>query len=397
VQQSTDVLIIGGGVVGCSLAYHLSRQGIEVTLLERGRIGGEASGVAAGLFAWLKPMGKFNAYHRLLLASSRYFPALVAELEESTHLCVEYVQTGTLRTIHHEVRIPRLYPWLKACREQGLLVELLDIEEVRRRVPLIAPDTYGAIWFPSEGQVRAASFVAALAEGARLKGAHLYEHQEIVSLQCKGERVRGVTTIKNEILTCERLILATGAWSAHWSSWLHTELPISPQRGQLLALKQPGVPIREMLIGKGIYLAPKQDNTIIVGATRDNVGFDCRVTPEGIASLRASAQALIPALEQAEMTHSWAGLRPKTPDSFPILGPLPGWTNVTLAIGHYSFGILLSAITGQQLAAWFATGQFPELLAPFAITRFGSFPTRKGASQKVDHSQEQETETGKPE
>ncbi|HTK10562.1 MAG TPA: glycine oxidase ThiO [Ktedonobacteraceae bacterium] len=369
-SQATDVLIVGGGVIGCSLAYHLRQRGIEVTLLERTTIGSEASGAAAGLFAWLKPMGKFDAYHRLLRASSRLFPAFVAELELASGLSVEYTQTGTLRTIHHEVRIARLQSWLAACRAQELPVELLSAEEVREHVPLLAADTYGAVWFPTDGQVRASRFVAALARAARLNGAHLYEQQEVVGIQTQGERVSGVVTAQDETFACQRLILATGAWSACWNTWLRTSLPIVPQCGQLIALRQPDPAIRHMVIGKGIYIAPKQDGTVIVGATRDDVGFDCRVTPEGIASLQMRAQALIPSLAQAELVQSWAGLRPKTPDTHPILGALPGWSNVTLAVGHYSFGVLLSAITGQQLAAQLATQQSSVLLQPFALARF---------------------------
>ena len=369
-MQSTDVLVIGGGVIGCSIAYYLRKRAIDVTLLERGRIGGGTSSSAAGLFAWLKPMAKFDAYHRLLLASSQLLPTLVAELEDATGLTVEYAQTGTLRTIHHEVRIARLQSWLAVCRNQGLAVELLDAEAVRQRVPLIAPDTYGAVWFPSEAQVRASLFVAALARAAHISGASLYEQQDVVSIQTQGQRVLSVTTAQNTTFACQHLIIAAGAWSANWSPWLNQNLPVVPQCGQLIALKQPTPTLCHMLIGKGIYLAPKQDGTVVVGATRDDTGFDCQITPEGIAMLRASAQKLVPALASAELVQSWAGLRPKTPDTRPILGSLPTWNNVTLAIGHYSYGILLSAITGQQIAASLASQQPSALLQPFSLTRF---------------------------
>ncbi len=369
-SKSTDVLIIGAGVVGCSIAYHLRKYGVEVTLLERGIIGGEASGAAAGLFAWLKPMAKFDAYHDLLLASSRLFPSLVAELEDATGLSVEYTQTGTLRTIHHEIRIARLQSWLAACRSRDLAVELLSADEVHSRVPLLAPDTYGAVWFPAEGQVRASRFVAALAHAARHNGVHLYEGQEVTAIQTGGERAVSVTTAQQETFACQQLVLATGAWSGLWSARLHQKLPVIPQQGQLIALRPPVSSIPHILIGKGVYLAPKQDNTVIVGATRDDVGFDCSVTSAGIADLRERAQKLVPALEQAELVQAWAGLRPKTPDTHPILGPLPGWTNVTVATGHYSFGILLSAITGQQVAAWLATQKLSPLLQPFSLARF---------------------------
>src|SRR5207248_11796472 len=131
-------------------------------------------------------------------------------------------------------------------------------------------------------------------------------------------------------------------------------------------------PIRHIVIVDGIYLAPKQDGTVIVGATKEEVGFDTSVTAGGALWLLEAAIRLMPALEQCAVERLWTGLRPKTPDTFPILGRAPGWKNVTLAVGHSSFGVLLSAITGQAIAELVTTGQIPEIIRPFSLERFTS-------------------------
>src|SRR5947209_4537736 len=140
----------------------------------------------------------------------------------------------------------------------------------------------------------------------------------------------------------------------------------------MLALRQPSSPIRHIVIGDGVYLASKRDGTVIVGATKEEVGFDTRVTAGGALWLLEAAIKLVPALEQSAIERLWAGLRPKTPDTFPILGRAPGWENVILAVGHSSFGVLLSPITGQAITELVTKGQMPEILHPFSLERFTS-------------------------
>lgn len=371
-RHSSRIVIVGGGVIGCSIAYHLAKRGFQVHLLERDEMGAQASGAAAGLFSWLKPMSKMDAYNRLLLASRNLFPSLVAELEEATGIVVEYEQCGTLRTIQHAVRIRRVQPWARACQAAGLQVALLTEAETRQLEPLLAPEICGAISFPDEGQVRATRMVEALAQAARSYGATLRTHTAVVGVEQAHGRVIAVKTAEGEALPCDHLIIASGAWAADCGAWLKRTLPISPERGQVLALHQPSSPIRHILIGKGIYIAPKQDGTVIVGATKDDVGFDARNTAGGVLWLLESACQLVPELASCAIERIWAGLRPRTPDREPILGAAPGWENVTLAVGHYSFGVLLSAITGHALAELLATGQTPELIRPFSLARFAA-------------------------
>jgi glycine oxidase len=369
-QHSEHVVIIGGGIIGCSIAYYLSKSGVAVTVLERGEIGSQASGAAAGLFSAWKPLAQMDAYNRLLFVGQSLLYELIAELEDATGIDLEYERSGTLRTIQHASRMEKLRPWVASCRAVGLPVELLDEEETRQREPLLSPDICGALLLPGEGQVRAQRVVEALAKAATAYGATFTTHEEIVALQQHKNKVSSVTTAQGEVIACDYLVLAPGAWAAHCGRWLNLTLPVTPQRGQLLSLRQPPTAIHHIVIGKGIYVAPKKDGTIIVGATKEDIGFDARVTAGGAFWLLDWALKLMPALEQCTLERVWSGLRPKTPDNYPILGIAPGWENVALALGHHSFGILLSAITGQSMAELITSGHIPPIIKPFSLERF---------------------------
>ena len=178
-KRTTDILIIGGGVIGCAIAYYLSKSGVEVTVLERDTIGAQASGAAAGIFSLLKPLDPVDEYNRLSLASLALFPSLAIELEAVSGVSLEYEQTGTLRTSRyaHARQTRRIQRWIESCRSEGLQVELLTEEETHRREPLLAPEVCAAVYLPREGQVRAGNVVEAFAKAAMLSGAMIAEHQ----------------------------------------------------------------------------------------------------------------------------------------------------------------------------------------------------------------------------
>jgi glycine oxidase len=370
VKSSGHVVVIGGGIIGCSIAYYLAKSGMAVTVLERGEIGAQASGAAAGLFSLWKPLAKMDAYNRFLFAGQALFTELTAELEEITGIDLEYEPSGTLRTIQHEARLRKLQPWVASCQSAGLAVELLNEEETRRREPHLAADICGALWLPNEGQVRAQRVVEALVDAATRRGATISPHRAVVAVQHSGGRVVSVTTEQGESVPCDYLVIAAGAWAAQCGQWLDLILPVEPQRGQLLSLRQPVPAVNHIVIGKGIYLAPKQDGTLIVGATKEAVGFDARVTAGGVFWLLDWALRLMPVLKHCTIERVWTGLRPTTPDNAPILGTAPGWENVALAVGHHSFGVLLSAISGRSIAALIMDGRTPEIIQPFALERF---------------------------
>ncbi|MGH2496895.1 MAG: glycine oxidase ThiO [Ktedonobacteraceae bacterium] len=365
----TDVVIVGGGVIGCSIAYHLRKAGVSVTVVEQGEIGAEASSAAAGLLAPLGSLAGPGPFADLLLASFALFPALAPELEDVSGIRMEYERTGALRVVRNPKNVSNLRKRMKAWQPLGLQMRWLTGEEARQLEPTLAPDVCAALYAPEESQVKASQVVKAFGQAAANLDAKLLSHTRITGIQQQHGRVTAIVTSQGDSIACHHLVVATGAWSAQWSEWLDIQLAVVPQRGQILALRQPAPPLRHIIFGEAAYLAPKQDGTVVAGATKEEVGFDKQLTAGGVAWLLSTANRLIPSLEQSAIESMWAGLRPKTPDNLPILGPAPGWENVTLATGHGSVGIMLSAITGQTLAELLVTGAAPELIRPFALER----------------------------
>lgn len=369
-ENSIDVVIAGGGVIGCAIAYYLSKAGIDVAVLDAGEIGAEASSAAAGLLAPLGPLSGPGPFADLLLASFALFSTLVSELERITGMSMEYEQTGALRVVRNSKNVPRLWKRMKEWEPLGLQLSWLSGEEAREREPALSPDICAVIYAPEESQLSAHQTVKAFSQAAAQQGAQLYSHREITGIRGNSNRVVGVCTTNGEVLACKQLVIATGAWSARWSEWLNIPLPVSPQRGQMLTLQQPSLPLRHILFGEAAYLAPKSGQTVIVGATREEVGFAKNLTVGGVAWLLSTALRLVPTLESGTIVRMWAGLRPKSLDQQPVLGAVPNWENVTLAVGHGSIGILLSAITGKTIAELVVTSCTPEIIRPFSVERF---------------------------
>jgi glycine oxidase len=372
---TTDVVIAGGGVIGCAIAYHLRKLGVDVSVLERGEIGAEASSAAAGLLAPLGPLSGPGAFADLLLSSFALMPTLVSELEDASAMRLEYERPGSLRVVRDSKHIPNLRKRMQAWQPLELQMQWLTGEEARQREPLLSPDICAAVYAPEESQIKAPHVVKAFSVAAAKRGAVLRGHSEITGVQRNHARVTGVYTSEGETIGCKHLVVATGAWAARSGMWLNVKIPVSPQRGQILSLRQPALPLRHIIFGEAVYLAPKSGNTLLVGATKEEVGFDKQLTAGGVAWLLNTAIRLAPSLESSAIDQMWAGLRPRTPDNQPILGPAPGWENVTFAIGHGSTGILLSAITGKAIAELVVEGKAPEVILPFSMERFEGLNT----------------------
>lgn len=369
-QHTTDVVIAGGGVIGCSIAYHLGKAGAEVIVVEREEVAAEASSAAAGLLAPIGEISGQSAYANLLLASWSLYPELIPTLEEASGVQAEYYCPGSLHTATNAADAELLRRQMATWGPLGLQVTWLTGDEVRAQEPLLTPGVEVAIYTPKDGSIKPAAVTRAYAGAARQQGVLFYERTEITGIQHSSFRVTGVQTALGEVISCNQLVIAAGAWSARFGEWLGFSIPVSPMRGQILSLRQPASSLKHILFGEGVYLVPKLDETIYVGATVEQAGFDKSVTAEGIAWLLSSAIQLVPALGSAPIANIWAGLRPWSPDSRPILGKAPDWENVTLATGHSATGFELSAITGVTIAELVMTGQTPEIIRAFGVERF---------------------------
>ena len=368
-ERTTDVVVIGGGVIGCAIAYFLRKMQVEVTVLERGEIGGQASGAAAGLLAPLGPLSGPGPFADLVLAGFSRLLALIPELEDVSGIRMGYEPTGALRVVRNPKRIAHLQKRIHNWHPLGLQLYWLSGEQARQREPLLSPDICAAVYAPEESQIQAACVVQAFARAARLLGANIYPQQEVDAVLTDATNVTGVRTAQGETIACKQLIVASGAWAAQCKTLFDVTLPVQPMHGQLLLLPQTSPQLKHIIFGEGGYVVPRGEH-LLIGATKEDRGFDASVTEQGTSWLYATATRLVPVLTGSRVQNTWAGLRPKTPDGQPIIGFPAPWENVIVAAGHNSVGVILSAITGQCVAEMVKTGNVPSVMKAFSPQRF---------------------------
>ncbi|MFQ5880516.1 MAG: glycine oxidase ThiO [Dehalococcoidia bacterium] len=362
---------MGGGVIGCAVAYHLALAGVKATVLEREQVAAEATGAAAGMLAPLAEARSRGPFLDLALASLRLFPSEVDELQQRSGVDIEYMPSGLLRLALSAADEEELRGRLAWQEGLGLPLEWLGREEVLSLEPRLTPRLLGAIYSPQESQVNPERLALAYARAAAARGATLHPSVRVTGLLRRGDCVEGVRTSHGRI-AADHTVLAAGAWTPTLARPLGWELPIRPTRGQMIAVGGISQPVRHMVWGRGAYMAPKANNFLFVGATVEEVGFRKRTTTRARAWLERMSRLLVPSLAHAQVADHWAGLRPGTVDRMPILGPLPGWRGVSVASGHFRNGILLAPITGRLAARWITVGETEPSLAPFSPQRFAA-------------------------
>jgi glycine oxidase len=384
-----DVAVVGGGIIGCAVAYYLARQGAQVTVLDRASIGAQASSAAAGMLAPLAEDAHPGPFLDLALASLARYAPLAAELREATGVDIELLTPGLLRVALDDAEAAAYQASLAWQQARGLAVRWLDADALRTLVPAISPRARGAVYSEAEHQVNPTRTTEALARAAALRGTCFEQGAPVRGLLRDGRRVVGVR-LDGRNLPAGHVMLAAGAWAAACGEWLGTPVPVEPVKGQMVAVSPAPAPrqgagaaLRHTLYGGAGYAVPKADGTIFLGATVERVGFDRRATAAGVSELLALLPALVPGLGDPTFVRAWAGLRPGTPDHLPILGPVPGLDGVTLATGHYRNGILLAPITGEVIAQA-ALGQRPTVpLAPFALERFAGVRANEALGERT--------------
>lgn len=365
-MKTSDVIVVGGGVIGTSIAYFLAREGLSVTLFERDDLASHASGAAAGMLAPICESTGHEAFFQLAVRSLAFFPELAAELKDVAGIDPQYVPSGVLRVASSTDEATEMQAQAGRLAEYGL--EWLSAAAAREREPLLAEGMSGAIWSPREGHVYSPMLARAYAAAAVRLGAEIHTGTPVLGLIRDAEQVLGVETATGK-WGAGHVVLAAGLWTRYCAEWLGEQLPLAPVRGQILALDQPRPSFRSIVWSGHTYLVPKLNGTVVVGATEEHVGFDRRNTAAGIAHLLAAAAAIVPALAESTFRHAWAGLRPDTPDHLPVIGPVPGMRNVTLAAGHFRNGVLLSPITGRTVADWITRRDLSPLLHAFLPER----------------------------
>ncbi|MEO6323121.1 MAG: glycine oxidase ThiO [Thermoanaerobaculia bacterium] len=370
--KRADVVIIGAGVIGLSLALELAYRGVETVVLERGLPGDRATsalGAAAGLInPQAHPGIEPEPVRDLGLLSRHLYADWIASIEEEAGVVCEYDVRGGLtvaRTDAEEVQLDRALDWQRA---RGLPFEVLTADEAREREPALGGEVRAAFAFPLEGQISTGRLARALALAVRGAGAHLVTHAPVLSVLCEAGRLVGVESGAGRILA-GAVVNAAGAWAGHVGGV--PPMPIVPVRGQMVRLDASADPDRltRFAFAPGVYLVPRRDGSVVIGSTFERAGFDARPTASGIATLLDRAVSLVPAAADYPILETWGGLRPASPDDIPLMGEsvIPGYF---LSGGHLKNGILLAPASA-VLMADLLTGQTPPLApAAFSPARF---------------------------
>ena len=365
-----DVIIVGGGVIGCSIAYHLGKAGVSCTVLERDGVASGASGVAAGMLTVVQEHVRKGPQFELGLASLKMFPDTLKAVHEASGIDPEYMQGGSFRLAFTEEEERELKALLSEVR-QFMDADWVSGEDVLHTEPALSPHVRGALYTPEERQVRSARLTQAYAQAAAQHRARFSLGSLTVGLTYQGQRVTGVRLADGSHLTADHVVIAAGPWSGMLTEDMGVHIPVRPVRGQILTLHTLPRPLRMCIFSSEGYLTPKVDGSVLVGATYEEAGFDARVTVSGINGLLSVAPRLAPGLASAQVGQLQARLRPGSPDDAPILGPIPDWEGVSVATGHFRSGILLSPITGQLLAESITQEATSIPLEPFSLGRFG--------------------------
>ena len=377
--RSADVVVIGGGVAGCSAAWFLASEGLDVIVLERDGLAEHASGAAAGM---LTPYAEASPGTALLQQGREalvQFEPLCTQLHERSGVDPEFERSGLLRVASSEGAARALRSECSALQASGADIAWLDASAARALHPALAPAVQGAIWSPEEAHVRSPLMTRAYAGGAQALGARFVTGAAVVGLCFEGDRVTGVrvTGALEGTVSAGCVVACAGTWSGVLREWLAPRAaaehlpPVEPLRGQILSLRGAAPLLRSIVWGEGCYLVPKRDGSVVVGATEERAGFDARVTADGMAQLLTAAPRLIPGLADASFERGWAGLRPSSPDGLPSIGWIDGVESLLIAYGHHRSGVLLSPVSGALVRDLVLGKPSPRAAEAFDPARFG--------------------------
>jgi glycine oxidase len=351
-----DAIVVGGGVIGLACAWRAAQRGLDVVVLERSRPGAGASNVAAGMLA---PVGEatWGEDHLLELAldSHARWPQFAAELATATGRDVGFLELGALHVALDRDEAGELRRRFELMREHRLEASWLRPSDCRALEPGLAAGGAGGVHAPHESAVDPRALVSALALASEGAGGSIVIAEAADALLDDG-RLAGVRTSDGREWRAEATVLAAGAWSA--SSWLPAEArpPIRPVKGQILTLagSPAASPCERIVVTERVYMVPRGDGRLVVGATVEEQGFDTRVTAGGVHELLREAYRALPEIAELELVETTAGLRPATPDNLPLIGP-GAVDGLVLATGHFRNGILLAPLTADRIAGVLAS------------------------------------------
>lgn len=376
-RNELKAIVIGGGIIGCSVAWRLAAEGVATTVLERGRVGQEASWAAAGMIAPQAEADRPGPFFDFCMKARDAFEAIADRLVHEGGVDPEYDRAGILYVALDADERVQLEQRAKWQRTVGAPVEELSGAKARRIEPMLSPEVVYAIHMPTNRRTDNRKLTQAYAAAARKAGAEFVEGARVEALAIRGERADGVLMRADGVVMddgstreADVVINAAGSWAGEIRGLEADRVKLHPVRGQIVCFDvAPGI-IGPALFSLRGYLVPRRDGRLLAGSTMEEAGYNKSVTLAGLDKIARGAAAIVPALGAAAFREAWAGLRPATRDLLPVLGFSPSVSNVIWSAGHFRSGILLSAITG-EIVADLVKGRRPAVeLGAFSAARF---------------------------
>jgi glycine oxidase len=359
---SKRVIIAGGGLIGCSIAWRLAARGVSVHVFESARPGMAASYAAAGMLAPLFEAPS-PSFRDLAFASLEQYPQFVAELQRASGIDAELLLTGKLDVAFSDEEFNDLAAhYGEALPASVREVDLADEDG-------IAPDAHRVLLSENDGSIDNRKLGQAAYGAAANAGVEFSIGVSVLMVECGGRGFEAVRLSNGERIEADAIVVCAGAWSGTIEG-LPQALPVFPVRGQMIALECVPRVLNRIVMTRDCYIVPRSFGRVLVGSTVEHVGFDARTTAEGVAHLLSAAERVVPKLVDAPVVETWAGLRPGTPDDLPILGADPRAAGVFYATGHFRNGILLAPITADLMTAVVCGEESGHDLRPFSVDRF---------------------------
>jgi glycine oxidase len=362
-----DAVVAGGGIIGASIAFELAAEGLSVAVFDAQNPGREASWASAGMISPAPESSEMASLLPISMASVRLYPKFIQRVEELSGKAVGYRKDGALDLVLNGTGQNEIDEILALHRAAGLRAEALSGPEARELEPALTAELRAAIHRPDEASLDNRLLTETTLEAARRKGVEIFPGNGAKALWNDGAKCKGLH-LQNGRVEARWTVIAAGCFSARIEG-VPVYAPVTPAKGQMVALRCDSVKLKKDLWSGHMYLVPRNDGRIIAGSTVEYEGFDRSVTVAGMKKILAGALSLVPALESARIEETWAGLRPDSPDHLPILGPTD-LEGLLIATGHFRSGILLTPVTARLIREWVTTQKVSEDWAPFSPMRF---------------------------
>ena len=370
--MNSEIIIIGGGVIGLALARQLHKKGFrQIKILERGLPGRESSFAAAGMLAPQAELEEINDFFHLCNESNKCYPEFAEELFEETGVDIELDQSGTFYLAFNKKDSAEIRHRFEIQTKAGLPVEHLDATEIRKEEPFVSPDIREGLFFPNDWQVENRKLLKALKKYAELNAVEILAETEVGNILTENGKIAGVGTSRGHF-QAETIILATGAWTSL------IEMPegskpcpnIKPIRGQMMSFHTAKRLFKRVIYSPRGYIVPRKMGKILAGATVEDAGFEKKITDHGIEDVFQNALEIVPSLAGLPVDEKWVGLRPFAADGLPVFGQFSEIKNLYIATAHYRNGILLAPFTATILADKIADDRDSKYLNIFGTKRF---------------------------